>query len=274
MAFAVKIEPNKKVDLSKYKEDADGGLSKEKGVKRTEELVVEMAELQDLLFEAGTHSMLIVLQGRDTSGKDGTIRFLLDSINVQGCKVAPFKVPSLVELAHDFLWRCHAVTPAKGGVTLFNRSHYEDVLVVRVHDIAPKEVWSKRFDHINAWEKLLVDSNTIVVKFFLHLSKDEQEKRLLAREKDVEKAWKLSVGDWKEREFWDSYTEAYEEVLARCSTQDAPWHLVSADHKWYRNLVVAEVIVEALRPYKAAWLEALKRVGDQAKLDIAEFRKV
>ncbi len=273
MSLLKRIESGQSVKLSKLDPDHDGGVSRDLGEARLAELGQEMEELLNLLFAAGTHSLLVVLQGRDTSGKDGTIRHLLTYSNAQSTTVTPFKVPTAVELAHDFLWRVHSHTPGKGGVTIFNRSHYEDVLVVRVHDLAPKEVWAKRYDHINNFEKLLTDSNVIVLKFCLHISKDEQEQRLLEREEEPEKAWKLAVGDWKEREFWDEYTEAYEAALEKCSTSEAPWFIVPANKKWFRNLAITETIVETLKGYSPTWMKKLEAIGTVAKAELAEYRK-
>lgn len=272
MPLTKRIEPGKPVELTKIDPDDDAGLSKEEAEERTRALGEELTELQELLFATGQHGLLIVLQGRDTAGKDGTIRHLLNYMNAQGTAIAPFKVPTPKEIAHDFLWRVHQVTPGRGESVIFNRSHYEDVLVVRVHDIAPKDVWSKRYEHINRFERLLTDSNTIVLKFMLHISKEEQEERLLAREQETEKAWKLAVRDWQEREFWDAYTEAYEDALAKCSTEHAPWHVVPADKKWFRNLAITETIVEALRPYRNGWMDRLEAIGEKAKAELAAFR--
>ncbi len=230
-------------------------------------------KLQELLSAASEQRVLIVLQGRDTSGKDGTIRVVMGPLNSLGCNVASFKVPTSHELSHDFLWRIHQQTPGKGEITIFNRSHYEDVLVVRVHNLAPKKVWKARYEQIRNFEQLLVDTNTIVLKFYLHISKKEQEERLLEREQDKTKAWKLSVGDWKEREFWDDYAVAYEDAINKCSTKDAPWHIVPANKKWFRNLAVAEAIVEALKPYQKSWLKKLDAIGVEEKALIEEFHR-
>jgi PPK2 family polyphosphate:nucleotide phosphotransferase len=272
MALTHRIEPGTRVELSKFDPQDDFGLTREEAEPRMQALGAELTDLQELLYAAGQHGLLIVLQGRDTAGKDGTIRHLLNSMNAQGTAIAPFKVPTPKEIAHDFLWRVHQVTPGRGESVIFNRSHYEDVLVVRVHDLAPKDVWSKRYEHINRFEKLLTDSNTIVLKFMLHISKDEQEERLLAREQDTEKAWKLAVRDWQEREFWDAYTEAYEDALSKCSTAHAPWHVVPANKKWFRNLAITETIVETLRPYRDDWMERLEGIGEKAKAELAAFR--
>src|SRR5262245_2554977 len=186
--------------------------------------------------------------------------------------VASFKVPTEKELAHDFLWRVHQHTPAKGEITIFNRSHYEDVLVTRVHHLTPQRVWRARYDHINAFEKLLADSGALILKFYLHISKEEQEERLLEREQDRTKYWKLSVGDWKERAYWNAYTRAYEDAINRCSAPRAPWFIVPADKKWFRNLAVAEAIVAALKPFEKQWLKKLDDVGRREKALIEEFR--
>lgn len=210
------------IKLSEIDPEFDAGLKRAEGEARFKQLVDELVELQEGLYAAGRQSLLVVLQGRDTSGKDGTIGAITGPLNSLGCRVASFKVPTEEERSHDFLWRVHKQTPQLGEIVVFNRSHYEDVLVVRVHNLAPEEVWRARFDHINAFEKLLADANTIVVKFYLHISREEQEERLLKREENPEKFWKLSVGDWQEREHWDAYTAAYEEALNRCSAAHAP----------------------------------------------------
>lgn len=272
MHYVHTVKPGSRVRLDEIDPADTRGIDKQEAEKLNEALTADLDELEDLLFEAGQHALLIVLQGRDTSGKDGTIRHLLRSMNVQSCRVAPFKVPTPIELAHDFLWRVHAVTPGKGGVTIFNRSHYEDVLVVRVHSLVPESVWRPRYEHINNFERLLADSNTILLKFMLHISKDEQERRLLDREKEVQKAWKLNVGDWKEREFWDETTAAFDEALERCSTEYAPWHIVPADKKWFRNLAVTDTIVRTLRDYREGWLGRLEKIGQVAKAEIDAWR--
>jgi PPK2 family polyphosphate:nucleotide phosphotransferase len=248
MGYAHIVKPGSKVKLKDYDPDDCSGLDREEAEQKTAPLIEELVEIQELLFAANQLSVLVVLQGRDTSGKDGVIRHVTGPLNSQGCEVVSFKVPTEKELSHDFLWRVHANTPERGEIKIFNRSHYEDVLVVRVHNLVPEKVWKKRYDHINDFERLLHDSNTLILKFFLHISKKEQEERLLEREKETTKAWKLSVGDWKEREFWNDYAEAYEEALSRCSTDCAPWRIVPSDKKWFRNLAVTETLVEALRP--------------------------
>jgi PPK2 family polyphosphate:nucleotide phosphotransferase len=233
----------------------------------------ELSELQELLASAQHQRILMILQGMDTSGKDGTIRHVFARVNPQGCNVHSFKAPTEEELAHDFLWRIHKATPGKGYLSIFNRSQYEDVLIVRVHNLVPEDIWSRRYKEINDFEKLLTNSDTIILKFFLHISYDEQERRLLAREQNKDKAWKVAAGDWIERQYWDDYQKAYEDLLSKCSTDEAPWYIVPANHKWYRNLAVAHVLVETMRKYKDEWktqleergrkeLEALKKIKE------------
>ena len=231
------------------------------------------SDLQELHFAAGENPLLLVLQGCDTSGKDGTIRNVMKFMNPQSTRVASFKAPTPVEQAHDFLWRIHQQTPAKGETVIFNRSHYEDVVVVRVHDLVSKDVWKKRYETINEFEEILTESGAIVLKFFLYISKDEQKERLLAREEDPRKAWKLNVGDWQERELWNDYVKAYEDALEKCSTKDAPWHIVPANEKWFRDLAVVETIHDALKPYEDDWKAKLKATGIKAKAEISEYKK-
>jgi PPK2 family polyphosphate:nucleotide phosphotransferase len=238
----------------------------------TDALEDELAELDDLLYFARQHAVLIVFQGRDAAGKDGAIRKVLDHCNAQGVRVESFKVPTDEERSHDFLWRVHHTVPAHGEIVLFNRSHYEDVIVTKVHGLFPPDVIEPRYAAINNFETLLTQNHTILLKFFLHVSADEQKERLLEREQDREKAWKLAVGDWKEREHWDAYTRAYEEALTRCASA-APWHVVPADRKWYRNYVVLKAIVEGLRPYRAPWLESLSALGRRRADELRAYRK-
>jgi PPK2 family polyphosphate:nucleotide phosphotransferase len=239
------------------------GLSKRKGERRLKELGEELDNLQELLYAAGQHALLVVLQGLDTSGKDGAIRGVFDFVDPQGCRVQAFGPPTDLELGHDFLWRVHQKTPERGMIVVFNRSHYEDVVAVRVRELAPPEVWSARYEHINAFEKLLADNGTIIAKFYLHISREEQKERLLDREREVEKAWKLAAGDWVERRSWDDYIAAYEEVFRRCAAEHAPWYIVPADKKWFRNLAITEALVETLRPYRQGWLDSLRERGEQ-----------
>ena len=273
MSYAHRIDGDHTIKLADFDSSDDAGLKRDQGEKKTDELIEELIELQELLYAARRQSLLIILQGRDTSGKDGVIRHVAGPLNSQSCSVSSFKVPTEEELAHDFLWRIHSHTPRLGDIKIFNRSHYEDVLVVRVHKLVTSEVWRARYSHINEFERSLTDSNTIILKFYLHISKEEQEERLLEREKDSTKAWKLSVGDWKEREYWDDYTAAYEDVLNECSSDRRPWFIVPANKKWFRNLAVAETIRDALKPFKADWRRQLEQVGREQKKAIDEYRK-
>lgn len=274
MSYAHRIDGTRQVKLEEFATGEEAGLKRAEAEEKTARFIGELVELQDLLYAVHAQSVLVVLQGRDTSGKDGTIRHVAGPLNSQSCAVASFKVPTDEELSHDFLWRIHARTPSLGHIQIFNRSHYEDVLVVRVHELAPEEVWRSRYEHINAFERLLSDSSTIILKFYLHISKEEQMKRLLNREKDAIKSWKLSAGDWKEREHWDDYTKAYEDALNHCSTQHAPWFIVPADKKWFRNLAVAETLRNALMPYRERWLEKLEVVGREKMKEIDEYRRL
>jgi PPK2 family polyphosphate:nucleotide phosphotransferase len=272
MGFAHRLESASSITLEDFETDEKGGMKRAEGEEQTAKIIEELVELQELMYAAGMQSLLMILQGRDTSGKDGTIRTVIGPLNSQSCTVTSFKAPTADEIAHDFLWRVHAHTPAAGTIRVFNRSHYEDVLAVRVHELAPKSVWKARYEHINAFERLLSDSGTIILKLYLHISRDEQEKRLLEREEDATKAWKLSVGDWKEREHWDAYTAAYEDVLGKCSTEHAPWLVVPSDRKWFRNLAVAEAMRDALVPHRDGWMERLDELAKVRKREIAEYR--
>ncbi|MDI1450665.1 PPK2 family polyphosphate kinase [Polyangium sp. 6x1] len=261
-----------KVNLGAISESPPSGLLREEAARELGELGEELFELQDLLWGARTHSVLVVLQGRDTAGKDGAIKHVVGLLNPRGVNVTSFGVPTEEEREHDFLWRIHRHTPRKGEFAIFNRSHYEDVLVVRVHDLVPREIWGERFGHIRDFEELLCEHGTIVLKFFLHISKDEQKKRLVEREQDPRTAWKLNPGDWKEREKWGEYTEAYEDAISRTATKRAPWTIVPADAKWYRNLVIARELVQTLRPYKKVWQDKLDAVGKQRKAELDAYR--
>jgi len=213
-------------------------------------LLEKLPALQTALYAESKQALLVVLQGRDASGKDGLTRVVFGPLNSQGCVVSNFKRPTVYELARDYLWRVHQVVPPKGSIGIFNRSHYEDVLVVRVHDLVPKSAWSKRYDQINDFERMLAENGVTILKFFLHISKDEQKSRLLERLNDPLKNWKFEVGDLEERKRWDDYTEAYEDALEKCSTDWAPWYVVPSDRKSTRNLLVARVVVETLERMK------------------------
>lgn len=273
MPYAHIVKPGSSVKLKDLDPSDHGGLEKEEADFRRHEMGQRVEEMQELMYAASKNSLLIVLQGCDTSGKDGSIKGILNYVNVQSCRVASFKQPTHIEQAHDYLWRVHEQTPALGGMTIFNRSHYEDVLVVRVHDYVPKSVWKKRYEQINQFEELLSDSGTIILKFFLHISKDEQEKRLLAREDDADKAWKLSVADWSERELWKDYQKAFTDALENCSTAFAPWHIVPSNHKWFRDVAIMEALENTLKPYKQGWHEHLKEIGVARKKELEEYRQ-
>ncbi len=270
--YARRVVPGERVHLDRYDPADTQGLTKDEGRDLLQQLDEELAELQELLYAAGQHRVLLLLQGMDTSGKDGTIKRVLKEVNPTGCQIMSFKSPTPIELAHDFLWRVHAKVPEAGQLGVFNRSHYEDVLVVRVHKLVPDAVWRGRYSQINAFERLLTETGTILIKCFLHISKDEQERRLLAREQDVTKAWKLSPGDWAERQLWDDYTAAYEDALRECSTTRAPWNIIPADKKWFRNVAVAQLLVEALRPHREGWLAHLDALGQPQLAALREAR--
>ncbi|MDF2757478.1 MAG: Polyphosphate:AMP phosphotransferase [Thermomicrobiales bacterium] len=263
MGYALRCDGSQSVDLAAVDTRGDGDITKEAGKVELGALAKELGELQELLFAAGTEALLIVLQGMDTSGKDGTIRTVLTEMNPSGVHVWSFKVPTSEERAHDFLWRHQLKTPALSSVAVFNRSYYEAVLVELVKGIISPEVAVSRYPHINDFELLLDQSRTLVVKFFLHISKETQEERLLARQEEVEKWWKLSLGDWQERQRWDDYMAAYQTAINATATVWAPWYVVPSDRKWYRNLAVAQALAETLRPHRENWLAALRDRGEQ-----------
>jgi PPK2 family polyphosphate:nucleotide phosphotransferase len=263
MGYAIRVDGSQPFDLAALDPRGSGDIEKRSGKKGLSPLAEELAELQELLFAAGTDALLIVLQGMDTSGKDGTIRDVLAAMNPAGVHVWSFKVPTAEERAHDFLWRHHLRTPAQSMIAVFNRSYYEGVIVELVQGIASPQVVQSRYPHIVGFEQLLAQSGTIVAKFFLHISKDEQKERLLARQEDVSKWWKLSLGDWRERERWDQYMAAYQTAINATASPWAPWYVVPADRKWYRNLAVAETLAELLRPRRDAWLAALRERGER-----------
>ncbi len=267
-----KIKEGTNVKLNDYDPNyIDKTVQRDSAVSELRRLGDELNELQEIMQAAQHHSLLMILQGMDTSGKDGTIRHVLGRVNPQGCFVHAFKAPTDEELAHDFLWRVHSCTPGKGSLGIFNRSHYEDVLVARVHNLVPEAVWSRRYKEINNFEKLLAADNTIILKFFLHISFDEQERRLLERERDKDKAWKITADDWIDRKYWDDYQRAYEDALRKCSSDDSPWYIVPANHKWYRNLSIAQVLVETMRRYKNEWTVELELRGQR---ELEKLRKV
>lgn len=262
----------RKVRLNTISAEPPKGMTKAKAEKRFAALRNELFDLQDAMWGARINSVLVVLQGRDSAGKDGTIKHVAGCLNPRGLSVTSFGVPTTEEREHDFLWRVHLRAPRQGEFAIFNRSHYEDVLVVRVHDLAPKKMWQQRYGHINDFEELLSEHGTIVLKYFLHITKDEQEQRLLEREKEPGTAWKLNPGDWKEREHWDEYTKAYEDAISKTAAPHAPWTIVPANSKWYRNLVVAESIVGALRDHRQKWAQKLEEMGKAGRAGLEAYR--
>ena len=261
-----KVAPGSKVRLKKMDPAfTDGHKSHKSAADEIAHYQQKLRELQDLLYAEHGHSLLICLQAMDTGGKDGVINHVLGAMNPQGCRVAAFKQPSAEEAAHDFLWRAHKAAPARGEVVIFNRSHYEDVLIVRVHNLVPKAIWSRRYDEINDFESNLAANGTQILKFFLHISKEEQLKRFKERLDDPSKHWKISEADYKERGFWDKYVAGYEEALSRCSTKHAPWFIIPANHKWFRDLLIARIVVEHL--------EALKMQYPKSTVDLKCIRR-
>ncbi len=273
MDYGWKLNKHKQISLKDYDPRFCAELKKSDAEIELEKYHTELDQLQELCYAASQNSVLIVLQGMDTSGKDGTVSHVMAQVNPQGCRVTSFKAPTPEEQAHDFLWRIHNATPAKGQMGIFNRSHYENVLVVRVHNLVPKRDWEDYYNQINMFEKTLADNGTIILKFFLHISKDEQAERLKAREDDLDKRWKLSAGDYVERKFWEEYQTAYEVLLEKCSTAHAPWYIIPADRKWFRNVAVAHRLCEAMRPYRSVWEKELRHRGEAAYSELLKARQ-
>jgi PPK2 family polyphosphate:nucleotide phosphotransferase len=251
LAEKLRVDPGAHVDLARIDPGATHGRDKDAAADATAADLERLTSLQERIYAEKKAAILIVLQGIDTSGKDGTIGHVMSAFNPQGCRVTGFGVPNAVEAAHDHLWRIHAATPGIGEVGIFNRSHYESVLVVRVHELVPKERWEGRYDEINNFEALLAHEGTTILKFFLHIDRDEQRQRLLARYQDPTKQWKFQAGDLEERKRWDDYMAAYEDALRRCSTDLAPWYVIPSNRKWFRNLAIGEILadrLEALHP--------------------------
>lgn len=240
----------------------EGDWTKKKSAKEIDRNTAVTTDLAYRLYAENRRSVLLVLQGMDTSGKDGTIRTVTSGVNPQSCQVTSFKQPSVEELDHDFLWRIHEAVPRHGEIGIFNRSHYEDVLVVRVHKLVPESQWRRRYDQINEFEALLVEGGITLLKCFLHISKEEQRERLQARLDNPNKCWKFNQGDLDERKLWDDYQRAYEDALTRCNTAHAPWYIVPADRKWYRNLVVSQILREALEKLNPKFPPAEKGLDD------------
>ncbi len=242
----LRVTPGSPVHLSRRDLGATFGWDKKTAEPETDKQLDRLTELQDRFWAEAKRAVLVVLQGIDAAGKDGTIKRVMNAFNPQGSPVTSFKVPTAEELAHDYLWRIHRAVPRKGEIGIFNRSHYEDVLVVRVHDIVPRAVWSKRFDQINDFERHLVATGTTVVKFFLAIDRDEQRERFQARYDDPSKRWKFSMGDLEERAHWDDYQAAFDEALTRTSTDEAPWYVIPANRKWFRNLAVSTILADTI----------------------------
>ena len=251
----LRVEPGTRPKLGKIDPTSTPGFTGDKAAAeaRLDELRDELAEFQERLWAEAGQSLLVVLQALDAGGKDGLIRKVISAFNPQGTRVTGFGVPSEEELRHDYLWRVHSATPGKGRIGVFNRSHYEDVLVVRVNDLVPKSVWKDRYDQINSFEATLAANGTTIVKLYLHIGREEQRERFLKRLADPEKQWKWSSADLEAREKWKDYRAAYTDALARCSTADAPWFVIPADHKWYRDLAAAEILVAAARRMNPKW---------------------
>jgi PPK2 family polyphosphate:nucleotide phosphotransferase len=261
------VKPESKIRLKHFDPAYHGKHeSRKSALPEIENNRQKMKQLQFLMYAENKHSLLIVLQGLDAAGKDGVVRHVLTGMNPSGCVAVSFKEPTPEELAHDFLWRVHPHVPGKGKVAIFNRSHYEDVLVVRVHGLAPKKVWSKRYDQINDFEQLIVtENNTAILKFLLHIPKDEQLARFKKRLDDPARQWKISESDYKEREYWSAYTEAFEDVLTRTSTEHAPWFIIPSNHKWFRDLAVSQIIVQQM--------EAMGMEFPKPTVDLAQIRR-
>lgn len=257
------VKPGARVNLSLIDPEGTPTISKDAAKYRLDKLQKRLLDFQTRLYAEGKQSLLVILQAMDAGGKDGTIKNVFRGLNPQGVRVTPFKAPAPNELARDFLWRVHANVPEKGIIGIFNRSHYEDVLVARVNELVPEVVWRRRYDHINAFERLLTDNGTRVVKFFLHINKDEQKARLEDRARSTDEQWKFSKDDLPVREKWDDYMRAYEDAMIECSTEVSPWHVVPANRKWLRNLMVTQVLVdtlEAMNPQYPAPADGLDQI--------------
>jgi PPK2 family polyphosphate:nucleotide phosphotransferase len=249
----LRVKPGTQVRLADIDPSDSHGYTKETAKPELQKGLDRLTDLQDRLWAEAKHPVLVVLQGIDAAGKDGSVKHVMGAFNPMGCSVTSFKVPTPVEAAHDYLWRVHQRTPARGEIAIFNRSHYEDVLVVRVHDLVPKKAWQQRFDHINAFERLLTDEGTTILKFFLLIDRDEQKARLQERIENPKKSWKFRLGDLAERKLWDDYAAAYEDVLQRCSTDQAPWYVIPANRNWFRNLAIAEILADTLDGLKPTY---------------------
>lgn len=253
MSQIIRPDPHTPIDLSTFDPRYKGAWDKATAKAETDRLHDRLEDLQEMLYAQSKHALLIVLQAMDAGGKDSTIKKVFTGVNPQGFRIANFKVPSKEELAHDFLWRIHPHVPPKGYIGIFNRSHYEDVLIARVNQLVPVDVWQARYQHINNFEKMLADSGTTILKFYLHIDKAEQKERFQDRLDRPDKRWKFSIGDLPVREKWDAYMQAYQDVLTKCNTAYAPWHIIPANRKWYRNYIVTKTIVDALEALPLAF---------------------
>ncbi|MCG9894550.1 MAG: hypothetical protein MH204_03625 [Fimbriimonadaceae bacterium] len=272
MSRLVKIKPGQKVDLKKVSTLPPDDADKDVSAKLLKEWQVEFDELEDLFAFAAVKGLLINVQGMDAAGKDGACRRIFGMGNILTGRAVCFKVPTATELAHDYLWRIHKEAPARGEIVIFNRSHYEDVLVVKVHELAPAKDIELRYRQINDFERMLTENGVIILKFFLHISKEEQEKRLLRREENPRASWKLAAADWREREHWDEYQDVYEEALSRCSTEWAPWHIVPSDKKWWRDHQIVEVLIEHMRELRPGMEQFLEDLGVKRRAELAEWK--
>ena len=259
-----KVRPKTKLNLPEWDPNDTGDFKggKDEGLAQVENLNDKLEELQELLYAEHKHKVLVILQAMDTGGKDGAIRRVFDGVNPAGVRVASFKAPTSEELDHDYLWRVHKQVPGNGEIVIFNRSHYEDVLIVRVHNIVPPEVWKQRYDQINEFERTLVENGTTILKFYLHIDKDEQKKRLQARLDDPTKHWKFHRADLEERIKWPDYMQAYEDMLTKTSTDYAPWYIVPANRKWFRDMIISSVLVETLEELKMKYPETEENLED------------
>jgi PPK2 family polyphosphate:nucleotide phosphotransferase len=272
VGYATRVEGDGSFQLGKIDPSEDGGLEESEAERRLAELTAELRELQELMFAAETNGILVILQGMDASGKDVTIGNVFAVADPASCRVAAFKEPTPEEEAHHFLWRADQFAPGRGELVIFDRSYYEQVILPQVHDELPEDDIRRRFANINDFERLLHEHGIILVKVFLHVSEEEQGRRLEEREANLETAWKISPRDWQERQFWDGYMTAYETTIDACASPHAPWYVTPADHQWFHNLAVAEALVEHLRPYRKDWIEARNRRGKEQQAEAERAR--
>lgn len=273
MTLAIKVTQDQPFRLRDVDPGSDGGLTESEASRRLDRLTGELRELQELIFAAECNGLLVVLQGMDASGKDVTISNVFTAATPESCRVKAFKRPTPAEEKHDFLWPAHQAMPALGELVIFDRSYYEQVLVPQVDGSLARAAIRQRFERINQFEGLLTDEGTMIVKFFLYVSKDEQERRLQERQDNIETAWKISESDWLMRQKWDAYMAAYEETVNACATDHAPWYIVPADHQWFHNLAVADALVEELRPHHDAWIEARDRRSEEERAAARKAQK-